>query len=172
MANETNYTIVEGNLTREPDIRTTASGKKMAMFTVAWSRKIGADGNEETLFLDCKAFDTQTPSNDPREYSGKSTINPAGWLEKFYVLRDTERHGKGSGIRVIGKLRTESWEKDGQKRSKVVLVVNDMEFGTSKAKRNEDGNFEANNGMPSPESFAKIKQGEIGELPDDTELPF
>jgi single-strand DNA-binding protein len=39
---------------------------------------------------------------------------------------------KGSKVAVVGKLRYSSWERDGQKRSKIEVVVEDLDFMTPK----------------------------------------
>ena len=60
---------------------------------------------------------------------------------------------KGQEIIVEGKLNTEEWEKDGQKRSKIALIVSNVHFSgsrkdggtaeTAPAQAQETGNYTA-----------------------------
>jgi single-strand DNA-binding protein len=96
-----NHLDLQGRMVADPEIRQTDSGSSVANFRVAWSEKYKE--RENKLFLECKAFGAQ-----------------ADFLGKYFK--------KGQEICVEGKLNTEEWEKDGQKRSKVVLVVNNVHF--------------------------------------------
>ena len=104
-----NHLDLQGRMVADPEIRQTDSGSSVANFRVAWSEKYKE--RENKLFLECKAFGAQ-----------------ADFLGKYFK--------KGQEICVEGKLNTEEWEKDGQKRSKVVLVVNNVHFCGKK----EEGN--------------------------------
>lgn len=95
-----------GRLTRDPESRTFASGAKVTQFGLAVNekRKDAQTGLWEDfpLFLDCKA-----------------------WNRGKYLLADyiEERQRKGQEVFIEGKLEKESWEKDGQKRERLVVVV-------------------------------------------------
>lgn len=100
--------IVAGNVTRDPEMRTTPSGSQVCSFTIAVNRSFrGSDGNQQELvsYLDCVAW-------------GKSgeTINQ-------YIH-------KGSALLVSGRLEQRSWDdkNTGQKRSRVEIVVDDFSF--------------------------------------------
>lgn len=100
--------IVAGNVTRDPEMRTTPSGSQVCSFTIAVNRSFrGSDGNqqESVSYLDCVAW-------------GKSgeTINQ-------YIH-------KGSALLVSGRLEQRSWDdkNTGQKRSRVEIVVDDFSF--------------------------------------------
>lgn len=96
------FVNIEGNLTKDPELRFTPSGTAQVTFSVADNRKwTGADGqtHEETSFFDCVAW-------------------------KDLGENIAESLHKGDRVIVIGQVRQRSWETDdGQKRSKVEVVV-------------------------------------------------
>ena len=102
-----NHVTVSGNLTRDPELRSTASGMAVMNFGVAVNdrRKNPQTGEWEDYpnFIDCTMFGTRAEKLSP------------------YL-------SKGSKVAISGKLRYTSWEKDGQRRSKVEVVVDDLEF--------------------------------------------
>ena len=103
-----NKVILMGNLTRDPELRTLPNTQtQVCDFSLAvnrrWKDAGGAD-REEVLFIDCAAF-------------GKTgqTIG--------------ESLTKGRPIHIEGRLRFEQWEQeDGQKRSKIRVVVEQFRF--------------------------------------------
>lgn len=104
-----NKAIIAGHLTADPDLRYTASGKAVANFTVAVSRRFkDGEGNpaEDTLFLDC-----------------------AAWGQQGEMI--AKHKGKGENILVEGQLVADQWEDKttGQKRTKIKLSVTACEFG-------------------------------------------
>ncbi len=121
-----NQVILTGNLTRDPEPRTFESnGKKVTVvnFTVASSRhfkKRDGTADQETLFMDCEAWDT-----------GAETI------VKYMT--------KGSKILVEGSLKNETWEdkETKTKRSKTKIRVNRFEFFSVNKKRDESEGGEA-----------------------------
>ena len=102
-----NSVSISGNLTREPEVRQTQSGTCILNFGVAVNerRKNPQTGEWEDYpnFIDCVMFGQRAES-----------------VSKFL--------DKGSKVAIHGKLRYSSWEKDGQRRSKVEVVVEDIEF--------------------------------------------
>jgi len=98
-----NLTVV-GNLTRDPEIRYTQSGKAVANVGIAVKRRFSKD---ETDFFDCTAW-------------GKTAELCGEYLRK------------GSKIGVIGAIRQEKFEVEGQKRSKVIINIEQLEFLSSK----------------------------------------
>lgn len=106
MARGFNKVILLGNLTRDPELRTIPSGQTVCGFSLAVNRSWkNADGEtqEAVDYIDCNAW-------------GK-----AGELINQYMQ-------KGRAILVSGRLQQRSWEQDGQKRSKVEVVVEDFNF--------------------------------------------
>lgn len=102
-----NRVNISGNLTRDPELRSTAGGTAILGFGVAVNdrRKNPQTGEWEDYpnFVDCIMFGTRAES-----------------VSRFLH--------KGVKIAAEGKLRYSSWEKDGQRRSKLEVVVDDIEF--------------------------------------------
>lgn len=96
-----NSVVIQGRLARDPEVKTTQSGIAVANFTVCWSDKYKE--TETKLFIFCRAW--------------RST---AEFIEKYFK--------KGQEIAVEGRLITEEWEKDGEKKSRVVLDVRGVHF--------------------------------------------
>ena len=113
-----NKVIFNGNLTRDPDVRVvTVNGKKTSVvnFTVAVSRhfkKASGEKDKDVTFVSCEAWDT-----------GAETIGK-------YL-------SKGSPILVEGSLKTESWEQEGQKRSRLKVRVLTFEILNRRPPQNE-----------------------------------
>jgi single-strand DNA-binding protein len=118
-----NKVILMGNLTRDPETRTTPSGQTVTQFGLAVNRTWkGADGQQQEAvsFIDCVAW-------------GK-----AGEIIAQYL-------GKGRAILVSGRLDQRSWEdkETGGKRSKVEVVVEDFNFVDSgQGGGNSGGSFD------------------------------
>ena len=102
-----NRVIISGNLTRDPELRNTQSGMAVLSFGVAVNdrRKNPSTGEWEDYpnFVDCTMF-------------GARADSLANYL------------AKGTKVSIDGKLRWRQWEKDGQKRSKLEVVVYEIEF--------------------------------------------
>lgn len=101
-----NHVSVTGNLTREPELRNTQSGTAVLSFDIAVNdrRKI-ADGQWEDVpnFFECVTF-----GNRATALSGILT--------------------KGMKVAIAGKLHYSSWETDGQRRSKVDIIAQEIEL--------------------------------------------
>lgn len=104
-----NRYIATGNLTREPELRRTANGMAVLNIGIAVNdrRKNQQSGEWEDYpnFLTCVMFGTRAES-------------VSGYLHK------------GSKVAIEGKLRFSQWEKDGQKRSKIEVMIDDLELLT------------------------------------------
>lgn len=110
-----NRVNISGNLTRDPELRMTGSGTQILSFGVAVNdrRRNPQSGEWEDYpnFVDCVVFGARA---EP--------------LSRFL--------SKGSKVAVEGKLRYSSWEaKDGQKRSKLEVVVDEVEFLSSRSQQ-------------------------------------
>ena len=106
MARSFNQVILMGNLTRDPELRSTPNGQSVCSFSLALNRSYkGADGNwqEATDYVDVVAW------------------GPLGERVAQYLT-------KGRPALVSGRLQSSSWEKDGQKRTKVEVVAQDVTF--------------------------------------------
>ena len=97
-----NRVVLVGNMTRDVELRTIQSGKSVTDVGLAVNeRRPDASGNgwvDEVNFFDVTV-----------------------WGRNAEVLRDYAR--KGSPILVEGRLKQDTWEQDGQKRSKVKVVA-------------------------------------------------
>ena len=102
-----NRVIISGNLTRDPELRKTAGGLPVLGFGMAVNdrRKNQATGEWEDYpnFIDCTIFGSR-----------------AEGVAKYLA--------KGAKVAVEGKLRWSTWEKDGAKRSKIEVIVDELEF--------------------------------------------
>ena len=96
-----NRVLLSGNLTRDPELRMTGGGTPVLSFRVAVNDKRG--GEEHTGYFDCFCFG-----------------NFATTMEKYL--------GKGQKVVIDGQLSYRSWEKDGQERSKVEIVVRTLDM--------------------------------------------
>lgn len=117
MAKGFNKVILMGNLTRDPEVTTTSGGQNVAKFGLAVNRTWrSADGSqqESVSFIDCVAW-------------GKAGDIIAQYLQK------------GRPLLVSGHLEQSSWEKDGQKRSKVEVIVEDFNFVDSRSGSSDNG---------------------------------
>lgn len=106
MARSFNLVVLMGNLTRDPELRTTPNGNNVCSFSLALNRSYkGANGDwvEATDYIDIVAW------------------GPLGERVAQYL-------SKGRPALVNGRLQSRSWEQDGQKRSKVEVVAQDVTF--------------------------------------------
>ena len=134
-----NRVILMGNLTRDPELRTLPNSRhQVCDFALAVNRRWkDADGSdrEEVLFIDCAAF-------------GKTgqTIG--------------ESLTKGRPIHIEGRLKFEQWEQeDGQRRSKIRVVVEQFRF--------VDGKPGSEQGQRNSAPAGRGKAGrQIGHLPN------
>ncbi len=126
MAKGFNKVVVMGNLTRDPELRTTPNGQNVASFSLAVNRSwknASGEQQEAVDFFDCVAW-------------GK-----AGELIDQYMQ-------KGRAILVSGRLSSRSWEQDGKKRSKVEIVVEDFNF-INDGSRGDPGSSSGSSSGPS-----------------------
>lgn len=125
-----NSVILQGRLTREPELRHTQKGKAVTSFTIAWSETY--NNTERKLFMPCVAWG-----------------GTAEFVNSYF--------GKGSALAVEGKLTTRAWtDKDGNNRETIELTVSQVHFTEGKKEQTADpapfGNFapmdEADEDMP------------------------
>lgn len=106
MARSFNQVILMGNLTRDPEVRQIPSGQSVCSFSLALNRSFKSkdgDWQEATDYIDVVAW------------------GPLGERVAQYLT-------KGRPCLVNGRLQSRSWEQDGQKRSKVEVVAQDVTF--------------------------------------------
>ena len=106
MNNNLNSILLEGNLTRDPELRYTPKGTPICTMIVGSHRTCKLDGerHEEVSFVETTTW-------------GKLATVCAEHLTK------------SRGVRVVGRLKQERWEDgNGEARSKVVIVAEHVEF--------------------------------------------
>ena len=109
--NNLNSILLEGNLTRDPELRYTPKGTPICSLVVSSVRTFKLDGerHEEVSFVETTTW-------------GKLATVCAEHLTK------------GRGVRVVGRIKQERWEDAaGNARSKVVIVAEHVEFQPRRA---------------------------------------
>lgn len=129
MARSFNQVILMGNLTRDPELRTTPNGQSVCSFSLALNRSYkGSDGEwkEQTDYVDVVAW--------------------AALGERV-----AQYLSKGRAALVNGRLQSRSWEQDGNKRSKVEVVAQDVTFlgGPGGAPGGDSGDAPASKPAPA-----------------------
>src|SRR6185312_9801915 len=141
MARSFNQVVLMGNLTRDPELRQTPNGQNVCSFSLALNRSYkGSDGNwqEATDYIDIVAW------------------GPLGERVAQYL-------GKGRPCLVNGRLQSRSWEQEGQKRSKVEVVAQDVTFlgGAGEGGSNGGGDFQRSSGSASSKPAPSKKKDDV-----------
>jgi single-strand DNA-binding protein len=151
MARSFNQVTLMGNLTRDPELRSTPNGQSVCSFSLALNRSYkGADGNwiEATDFVDVTAW------------------GPLGERVSQYVT-------KGRPVLVSGRLQSRAWEQDGQKRSKVEVVAQDVTFLGGRGEGGDSGSAPVGNETSAPAPKKDVAIEDISDEPIDlSEIPF
>lgn len=138
-----NRVIISGNLTRDPELRCTQSGTDVLSFGVAVNdrRKNSRTGEWEDYpnFVDCTMFGNRARS-----------------VSQYLA--------KGSKVAIEGKLRWSQWERDGQKHSKLSVIVDELEF----TGRRDGGS--APSAVPAPAPSRPVVDASASVYDDD--IPF
>ena len=145
-----NRVVISGNLTRDPELRSTASGLPVLGFGVAVNdrRKNQQTGEWEDYpnFVDCTMFGTRAES-----------------VSQFLH--------KGSKVAIEGKLRWSQWERDGQKRSKIEVIIDELEFMTARQDSSQQQSY-----APAPAVQPAVVQQQAAPAVDtsvyDEDIPF
>ena len=117
MANDINQVVLVGRLTRDAELKYTGSGTAIGKFSIAVNRrrKTGDQWTDEVSYFDIVLW-------------GKSAES----LNQYLV--------KGKQIAVNGELRQNRWEQEGQNRSKVEIVANNVQLlGGNSGRGGSDG---------------------------------
>lgn len=129
-----NRVVISGNLTRDPELRSTAGGMAILKMGIAVNdrRKNQQTGEWEDVpnFFDVTVFGSRGES-----------------LSRFL--------SKGSKVAIEGKLRWRQWETpEGDKRSAVEIIADDIEFMSSRGEGGGGGGgYAAPAASSSPETF-------------------
>jgi len=98
-----NSVQVEGNLVAEPETKATGTGRTVVKFTIAENVRVKDSATNEWKDGTPNFYDCEFWPNDPQY-----------WLKRL---------GKGVGVVIFGRLTQDKWEKDGQKYSRIKIIV-------------------------------------------------
>ena len=120
-----NKAILIGRLTRDPELRTTPSGRNVCSFSVAVNRTYSnANGEREADFINCVVWDKQAEN-----------------LAKYQK--------KGNQIAVEGRIQTRNYDdKDGKKVYVTEILASNISFLDAKGTSN--GEVSSFDNMPEP----------------------
>lgn len=115
-----NKVILAGHIVRDPEGRTVSGGQDVANWTIATThtwKSANGEKREDTAFVDCEIW---------------------GARAQFVV----NNFAKGQAMLVEGRLKQDNWEdKDGNKRSKLKIAVEDVKFvGGGNGQNRNQGN--------------------------------
>jgi single-strand DNA-binding protein len=149
MARSFNQVVLMGNLTRDPELRSTNSGQSVCNFSLALNRSYkdsNGEWQEATDYIDVIAW------------------GPLGERVQQYVT-------KGRPVLVSGRLQNRTWEQDGQKRSKVEVVAQDVTFLGGRGEGGQDSAPASEAPKAQPKKDVAIQ--DISDEPIDlSEIPF
>jgi len=143
MANDTNTVMVIGRLTRDMELRYSSGGMAIGSFSIAVNRRVkkGDGWADEASFFDCTAF-------------GKTAENIITYMVK------------GKQIAVLGSLKQERWQKDGQNHSKVVIFAGGIQLLGGDKHSQGSGSDARNSTSRAPHGYSDAQ-------PDfDSDIPF
>ena len=134
-----NKVLLIGNLTREPELSSTASGVAMCRIGIAVNRNYtNSEGNREADFFNITAW------RNLAERCGK-------YLHK------------GSKVGIVGNLQMRSYEVNGEKRNTIDIIADDIEFLSPKGSVEGADAMGAN--TESAEKVVKLEPVDDSELP-------
>jgi single-strand DNA-binding protein len=128
-----NRVVITGNLTRDPELRSTGSGMAVLQMRVAVNdrRKNSQSGEWE----------------DSPNYFDVVVFGQRGESVSRFL-------SKGSKIAVEGKLRWSEWDdkNTGDKRSKIEIIADDIEFMSSRSEGGSGGGYSGPAAQPAPKA--------------------
>ena len=153
-----NKAILIGRLTRDPELRTTPTGRNVCQFSIAVNRNFtNANGEREADFINCVVWDKQAEN-----------------LAKY-------QH-KGNQIAVEGRIQTRNYDDKGGKRVYVTeILATNISFLDAKGTSNGAGSFnnipEPSMEQPSTTSTVSVEKDPFEAFGDsieisDNDLPF
>ena len=139
-----NKAILMGRLTRDPEKRYTQANQSVANFTLAIARsRTGPNGERQADFIDCTAW-------------GRLADFVSQWFTK------------GMLAIVVGRMQSTSYEdKNGNKRTKITVNCDEVQFGETKKAREANQRAGGQDFTPPPPG-----DGNWSELPDGEKVPF
>ena len=153
-----NHVVLVGRLTKDAELKYIASGQAVCKFSIAINRrrKVGEQWEDEANFFDIVLWGRQGES-----------------LSQYLQ--------KGKLVGVEGELRQDRWQQDGQNRSKIEIVANNIQLlggSTGTSPSGQSGGSGSGTESPSWQNNRGVAPGESpGESPpsDDgfsDDIPF
>ena len=140
MAKSINQVILMGRLTRDPELRTTTTGKSVVNFSLAVDK-----GGQD---------------------AGADFFEIVAWEKRAELVQ--QYLSKGRRCLVQGRLSQRQWEQDGQKRSRIEVMANDVTF--------LDGPNSGSDGAGAPASQPASPAPQADAVVDDeidlSDIPF
>jgi single-strand DNA-binding protein len=148
-----NKVMLIGRLTRDPEARSFANGGKVAMFGFAVNnRRKNPNGEweDEPVFLDMEAFN-------------RGDFNKLADRVEQYLR-------KGQQIFIEGHLKLDQWtSQDGQKRSRIKIIVDNFQFLEPRADGGSGGGSGARSAAPMSRRPSPAPTGSFDEPPGEPE---
>jgi len=142
-----NKVMLMGNLTRDVELKQISNGNAVANIGLAVNRRFktqSGESREEVTYVDCEA-----------------------WGRTAEVMN--QYLSKGKPVFIEGRLKLDQWEdKDGNKRSKMRVVVENFEFIDSR----NDGGGGGGGGGGGRQPVASSTQNDSYDPPSDDDIPF
>jgi len=183
--------IVAGNITRDPEMRTTGSGSQVCSFAIAVNRSFkDSSGNQQdqVSYLDCVAWGKSAEIICQYVHKGSALLvsgrleqrsweDCVAWVKSAEIIFQYVH--KGSALLVSGRLEQRSWEdkNSGQKRSRTEIVVEDFSFIGNNG--GNGGGYNSNRGANNNSGTTETDMGSDivpDDVPDDQinldEIPF
>ena len=137
-----NKAILMGRLTRDPELRHTQSNMAVCSFSLAIDRgRKDQNGERQTDFIDCVAW-------------GRQAEFVAQWFTK------------GSMAIVVGRIQSRRWQdQNGNNRTAVEVVANNINFAGSKNSNAGGGANYQNNSAPAYQNAAPARPAAVEAAP-------
>lgn len=147
-----NKVILMGNLTADPELKTTPSGVSVTTFTVACQRRYVKDAEEQKAdFINVVAW-----------------RNTAEFVSRYFT--------KGKNIIVCGSIQTRNYTaQDGTKRYITEVVADDVSFGanaTGERRDRNDGTFYGGGVDQMTPPQPRVSEANFEEVAAEDDLPF
>lgn len=148
-----NKVVETGNLVRDPQLSATPSGTSVLEFSIAVNERINRNGQWEDYpnYFDCVLFGGRAES-----------------LSRFLQ--------KGSKVAVEGRLKQNRWQdkESGQNRSKVQIIVNDVEFMSARNTTSEGAQNPQTQSYSQPyqQAMDVPPQPVVNPYPYEEDIPF
>ena len=144
-----NKVILIGNMTADPELKTTQSGISVCSFSIAINRRFANEGQQNVDFINIVAW-----------------RNTAEFVNKYFK--------KGKPILVCGQLQTRTWnDNEGNKRYATEVIADEVSFVGNNETSTGAKNEPASNTSYTPTGYTSNNNAQFEEISSDDEgLPF